>query len=199
MSFESSQFKPSLKKIQFKKNMSKKRGTGIYQQNILYKLVALPFNKIGNNIAELLNEKLKSTFEGKCITEGFVKNNSIRLLNYSSGEIKSSDIFFTVTFECLICRPVEGQRFKCVVKNITKAGIRAETDEVFSPVVVFIARDHHHNSDSFYELEVGDPINVSVIGIRYELNDKYISIIAEYADYKKSKKKPNVKIIIKDT
>lgn len=199
MSFESAQLKkPMLKKTMFKKTALKKRGIGIYQQNILYKLVTLPFNKIGNNIAELINEKLEDRFEGKCITEGFIKNNSIRLLNYSSGEIKSNSVLFTVTFECLICRPVEGQRFRCVVKNITKAGIRAETDETPSPVVVFIARDHHHDSGSFSDLKVNDSINIRVIGIRYELNDKYISIIADYVDHKKIKKHPNVKIIIKD-
>jgi len=185
--------KPVLKK------KIKKRGIGIYQQNILYKLVSIPFNKVGNNIAELINGKLIERFEGKCINEGFVKNNSIRLLNYSSGEIKGKNVLFTVTFECLICRPVEGQRFRCVVKNITKAGIRAETDELKSPVVVFVARDHHHNNEKFTELEVNDTINIRVIGIRYELNDSYISVIAEYVELKKFKKKPNIKIIIKDT
>jgi DNA-directed RNA polymerase subunit E'/Rpb7 len=184
--------KPVLKK------KIKKRGIGIYQQNILYKLVSIPFNKVGNNIAELINGKLIERFEGKCINEGFVKNNSIRLLNYSSGEIKGKNVLFTVTFECLICRPVEGQRFRCVVKNITKAGIRAETDELKSPVVVFVARDHHHNNEKFTELEVNDTINIRVIGIRYELNDSYISVIAEYVELKKFKKKPNIKIIIKD-
>ena len=73
----------------------KKRGVGIYQQNILYKLVTIPFNKIGNNIAELINEMLTSKFEGKCITEGYVKNGSIRLLNYSSGEVRSNNVLFT--------------------------------------------------------------------------------------------------------
>ena len=184
--------KPVLKK------KIKKRGIGIYQQNILYKLVSIPFNKVGNNIAELINGKLIERFEGKCINEGFVKNNSIRLLNYSSGEIKGKNVLFTVTFECLVCRPVEGQRFRCVVKNITKAGIRAETDELKSPVVVFVARDHHHNNEKFTELEVNDTINIRVIGIRYELNDSYISVIAEYVELKKFKKKPNIKIIIKD-
>ena len=29
-------------------------------------------------------------------------------------------------FECDICHPVEGQIIKCEVKNITRAGIRAE-------------------------------------------------------------------------
>ena len=180
------------------KKKIKKRGIGMYQQNILYKLVSIPFNKVGNNIAELINGKLIERFEGKCINEGFVKNNSIRLLNYSSGEIKGKNVLFPVTFECLICRPVEGQRFRCVVKNITKAGIRAETDELKSPVVVFVARDHHHNNEKFTELEVNDTINIRVIGIRYELNDSYISVIAEYVELKKFKKKPNIKIIIKD-
>jgi DNA-directed RNA polymerase subunit E'/Rpb7 len=175
----------------------KKRGVGIYMQNILYKLVTIPFDRIGNNVAELILLRLAETYEGKCIVDGFIKPGSIRLLNYSSGQIRGHNVQFTVTFECLTCRPVEGQRFKCVVKNITKAGIRAETDEAISPVIVFIARDHHHKSKQFSELSVGDSINVRVIGIRYELNDKYISVIAEYMEVKKIKK-PNIKIKIKE-
>ena len=85
------------------------------------------------------------------------------------------------------------------MKNITKAGIRAETDEQSSPVVVFIARDHHHNNETFSEIKVDDSINMRVIGIRYELNDKYISVIGEYVETKKLKKKPNIKIVIKET
>ena len=173
----------------------KKRGLGIYMQNILYKQVTLPFHNIGNNVAELLSEKISRDFEGKCIEEGYIKPNSIRLISFSSGEIRGTEVLFTISFECLVCRPVEGLRFKCVVKNITKAGIRAETNEPISPVVVFIARDHHHNIRAFSKLKENDEINVRVIGIRYELNDKYISVIAEYVEPKKIKR-PKVNIII---
>ena len=42
----------------------------------------------------------------------------------------------------------------CNVKNITKAGIRAEVDsEGQSPIVIFIARDHHYNNKQFNELK----------------------------------------------
>jgi hypothetical protein len=69
---------------------------------------------------------------------------------------------------------------QCVAKNITKAGIRAESaNEVPSPVVVFIAKDHHYNNDYFADVKEGDRITVRVIGQRFELNDKYISIIGE--------------------
>ena len=185
---EKTSVKKPIKKI-------KKRGVGIYMQNILYKQVTLPFHNIGNNVAELLSEKISRDFEGKCIEEGYIKPNSIRLISFSSGEIRGTEVLFTISFECLVCRPVEGLRFKCVVKNITKAGIRAETNEPISPVVIFIARDHHHNIRAFSKLKENDEINVRVIGIRYELNDKYISVIAEYVEPKKIKR-PKVNIII---
>ena len=61
---------------------------------------------------------------------------------------------------------------------MTKAGIRAETNEPVSPMVIFIARDHHHNLKDFSNLKENDIINIRVIGTRFELNDKYIAVIA---------------------
>ena len=83
----------------------------------------------------------------------------------------------------------------CVAKNITKAGIRAESDtDVPSPIVVFIAKDHHYSAPHFAEVKEGDKLTVRVIGQRFELNDKYISIIGElikekdYSQYKPAAK-----------
>ena len=73
----------------------------------------------------------------------------------------------------------------CVVKNITKAGIRAETNEEKSPVVIFIARDHHYLSHNFSDINEADQIQIRIIGQRFELNDTYISIIAELKDKKR--------------
>jgi hypothetical protein len=78
----------------------------------------------------------------------------------------------------------------CVAKNITKAGIRAESaEESPSPVVVFIARDHHFSTAQFSSVQEGDKIMTRVIGQRFELNDKYVSIIAELVVDKSQKKK----------
>ena len=89
----------------------------------------------------------------------------------------------------------------CVAKNITKAGIRAESaTEVPSPVVVFIAKDHHYNVSHFNDVKEGDKINVRVIGQRFELNDKFVSIIGELVKEKEfiptENKKP--RIVIQD-
>jgi hypothetical protein len=89
-----------------------------------------------------------------------------------------------------VCFPVEGTLISCIAKNITKAGIRAESsDEIPSPIVVFIARDHHYNSEQFNEIKEGDKFTARVIGQRFELNDKYISIIAELKVERKIERK----------
>ena len=89
--------------------------------------------------------------------------------------------------ECMICHPVEGMHIDCEIKNITRAGIRAETRDTPSPVVIFVARDHN-TSNKYSNLSENQEITVRVIGQRYELNDKYISIIAEIINVKKKKK-----------
>ena len=183
-----------------KKSFAKKRrGVGIYMQNILTRKVRLPFTSVGSNLVENISLDLSNRIEGKCVQEGFIKPNSIRIVNYSAGIINGKFVTFTVVFECLVCRPVEGMKFKSVIKNITKAGVRCETIEDPSPVVVFIARDHHFKSKEFSQLKLEDSITVKVIGIRYELNDPYISVIAEYVHPRKIRVKAKnqpIKILI---
>ena len=100
---------------------------------------------------------------------------------------------FYVLFECLICRPSEGMKLKVIVKNITKAGIRAEYKDKDSPVIVFISRDHVYNNKFFTSINIDDIIYVKVIGVRYELNDEFISVIAKLID-KKIKKRPKINL-----
>lgn len=167
---------------------------GLFIQNILTRKISLPFNLIGQNVKQIIQEKMKQTYEGKCSIEGYIKPNSIRILEYSSGLMDSNLVLFNVSFECLVCCPVEGMKFKINVDNITKAGIRGSTGEN-SPVDVFIARDHNYNNKYFNELKQNDTTMIRVIGQRYEINDPKISIIAEVIK-PKDKKKP--KIYIKD-
>ena len=151
----------------------------IYTRALINKKVVLKIVNIGTNIKQVLEKAIAIQIEGKCIIEGYVKPGSIAVITFSSGVISAADIVFEVVFECLVCSPVEGMILRCIAKNITKAGIRAETNEDPSPVVIFIARDHHYKSDYFSTVKENDMIQVKVIGQRYELNDKYVSVIAE--------------------
>jgi DNA-directed RNA polymerase subunit E'/Rpb7 len=185
-----------LKKPNQKKNRSKKMGN--YINTIITRVVVLSINSIGKNIKQILEKVISTKYEGKCIVEGFIKPQSVKVLTYSSGLVQGSNIKFEVVFECLVCCPVEGMLIKCIVKNITKAGIRAETNEKISPIVVFIARDHHYLSNYFSNVKENDEIKIRVIGQRFELNDPYISIIAELIEPKEEKKKGKPRLILKD-
>ena len=158
----------------------------VYSLSQITKKIALPINAIGRNLQQTIEETIAAMVEGRCIVEGYVKPHSVRVITYSSGLIKGTEVVFDVVFECEVCFPVAGMLFNCIAKNITKAGIRAESaDEIPSPFVLFVARDHYYASDYFNSVEENEKFTARVIAQRFELNDKYVSIIAEIVPPKK--------------
>ena len=176
------------------------RYTSIYNRSLITRSISLPIVSIGKNIKETIEKNISINYEGKCIVEGFIKPGSSRIITYSSGIVKSNNIIFEVVFECEVCSPVEGMLIQCEAVNITKAGIRAEcSNETPSPVVVFITRDHHYMIPKFGSIQEGDKFVVRVIGQRFELNDKYVSVIAELVvDTIKEKELKKKKLVIED-
>jgi DNA-directed RNA polymerase subunit E'/Rpb7 len=173
-----------MSKIQNKKQPLKKNtldNSHVYIRSLLTQKTVLKYDEVNSELFDILEAKIKKLNEGKCIKEGYVKNNSVKLLTYSSGELFDNKILFECVFECLITNPVESTIIYCITKSITKVGVRAEliVDDEQSPYVVFIARDHHYNNEAFSQIKENDIIQVRILGQRYELNDKFISIIAE--------------------
>jgi len=176
----------------------KKYTNEIFVNSILTKKVFLDFKYVDQNIKTTLVNILSKDIEGRCNIEGYIKPKSISLISYSCGILKAETITFDVVFECLICFPVEGMTINCVVKDITKAGIRAELPDNDKTLMIFIARDHHYNNQKFSSIKVDEQIKVKVLGQRFELNDTFISIIAELVEQKvivestKTKSKPRL-------
>ena len=139
---------------------------------------------MGGNIKQNLEQKIIDKNEGKCIPEGFIRPNSVRIINYSSGNVNSENIEFHAVFECQISYPVEGQIIECIVKTITKAGLHAqvEIENGIVPITVFVARDHHNTNKYFNIIKENANIFVKIMGIRFELNDPYISVIGQLMD-----------------
>ena len=42
-----------------------------------------------------------------------------------------------------------------------------------------VGRDHHYNNTEFNNIKEDDIIQVKIVGMRFELNDTYVSVIAE--------------------
>lgn len=165
-----------------KKRALKSSENSIFSKVLTTKRVHLDIAFIGQNLIETLEKNIVEEVEGKCSVDGLIKANSIKILTYSSGLINNTTITFQVVFECLVCCPVEGMNINCEAINITKAGIRAISIEKPSPIMVFIARDHHIKSPYYSTIKENSNITVRVIGQRFELNDPYISIIAELVE-----------------
>ena len=183
MSLDTKQSMPAESSLEFTK-YKKPTDISIYTTTLITRKIPINIIHVGKNIKQTLERIIASQIEGKCVVEGFIKPGSAKVATYSSGIVKADEIIFDITFECMVCSPVEGMLINCVAKNITKMGIRAETNENPSPVVIFISRDHHYTSSYFSNIKENDDIQVSVIGQRFELNDKYVSIIAEIVEPK---------------
>ena len=151
----------------------------LYTRSVITRQIDLPVISVGKNIMQTFDTVIKTTYEGKCSVEGYIKPGTANIISYSAGKMTGNIVSFQVVFNCEICTPVEGMFIQCIASNITKAGIRAHAKETPSPVVIFIARDHYYDSDDFNSIKEGDNITVKVIGCRFELYDTQISVIAE--------------------
>jgi DNA-directed RNA polymerase subunit E'/Rpb7 len=157
--------------------------------------IMLPITAIGKTLHQTIEDYIAKMVEGKCIVEGYVKPGSVKVITYSSGLVKGENNKFTVLFNCEVCYPVAGMILSCVAKNITKAGIRAESaEEQPSPFVLFIARDHFYSNNYFNSIEENEKFNARVIASRFEHNDKFVSVIAEPIFKKDSLMKPKLNI-----
>ena len=154
----------------------------IYTRVLLSEKLNINFKNINPGIYNTLQKLIKEKTEGVCIDEGFVKPDSVNLVSYSSGQLFANNVSYDITYECLVANTVESMTFDCIVKSITKVGIRAEINDLVSPFIIFIARDHHFNNELFSKINENDIINIRVLGQRYELNNKFISVIAELVD-----------------
>lgn len=167
----------------------------------LYKLtqfnydILIPFILINmhassrSNILALLHTTLVSCIEGRCISEGFIKPETVRIVDFKCGKIVAKNVQFNLVIECYVCNPLPNATINCIANNITQAGIRAISNDNYLPVVIYISRDYSMLTQNTYynEVKEGDKIAIKVIGKRFEMNDKFIQIIGELISPKKER------------
>jgi len=157
----------------------------LYTPCVLNDKVVLEPNQINNNIESHLENVIKNKFGNKCIRDGYINRNSIKVISRSIGKINTShlngSISYIVTYSADICNPLENTKLVVTVINKNKLGLLATngTLERNGPLSIVIPKDQHLNKQLFEEIEEGDKIRISVIGTRYELFDEKISVIAE--------------------
>lgn len=133
-----------------------------------------------NDIDNVLLEKLKNKLGNKCTKEGYIEEDSIKMIERSVGKIITShfsgNIEYNVKLQVNTCNPSQGDIITCKVLGKNKIGIICKKN----PLLIALSKIHHQDNLSMFEsVKVNDTINVEVICTKFEFNDTEIHVIAK--------------------
>lgn len=127
---------------------------------------------------------LRDRYEGKCSRHGYIRTGSVKIHKLGLGQVQmvslNGDVSYTVQFSAGVCLPVVGNVFKATVKNMNKFGVLCDVTRDRDTVMEIIVAKNSPEIQSevnLDDLRIGDAVNVEVLGRKFELNDKKISII----------------------
>ena len=151
----------------------------LYKESLLTERILVPPRFLNNKINDFIQNELVNKIEEKCIDEGYIKKDSIKIMKKSIGQLKGSQfngyITYNVLYKAFVCHPKNGDIIKCKVKFINKLGILGNN----GPLTIIIGRQFHKNQDEIDRIKQGEKIDVEVIASKFSLNDKEIKIISK--------------------
>ena len=151
--------------------------------------VQLNPNEMDARYQERLMTKLQQEYEGICSKYGYIKPNTIEIVKRSCGQIQKAYFNGCIKFEVLcraeVCNPVPGSIVEAIVKNKNQLGVLAESyidmkDTQRVPILDIIIPIKSAGIISQIPLEqvqIGETIHVEVMGKKFQMKDKKISII----------------------
>ena len=139
---------------------------------------------------EVLN-RLKQKVEGICTKHGYIRKGSVDIYKIIPGVVEltslNGNVIYEVYFYGDVCNPLIGSIIKSAkVININRFGILAEAriteDKFAKSVFEIIIAKNSVNILSEIDLEtinIGDSINVEVVGKKFNIGDRKISVIGK--------------------
>jgi len=157
----------------------------IYFKSVLHKKIIIYSKYLDENIDNYIHNFLKNKIEGKCVDEGYIKPDSIKIIKKSIGALLGSrftgDITYNILYTADISNPVIGNIIDCKVKFINKLGILGNN----GPITIIVSKQFHDSNDLINKIKEGDIIKVEVIAKKFYLNDTEIKIVAKLWDENK--------------
>jgi hypothetical protein len=157
-----------------------------------FELIDKGNKNIKTNLDNKAIDKIRTNIEGKCIGDGYVIPGTVKLLKRSNISFphEALQLHYTmnIDYEYQLCNPNPGVMLNCKVVTANKIGILARLESNKSPLVILIPEDLCDTPGKKGALDLikknisnGEEANVSVtvIGKRFEQNDRKITVIAE--------------------
>jgi DNA-directed RNA polymerase subunit E'/Rpb7 len=154
----------------------------LYISKIVNESVSIEPKYMNNKLEHHILKKLKNKYEGKCIKEGYIKTDSIKILKRSAGKIVSShfngNVIFHIKMSIELCNPLNNTVIDVQITNNNKMGILAVIPhDSNSPLNILLPRQYHIDNDTFVGLKIGDIISIKILGTRFEFGESEISVI----------------------
>ena len=151
----------------------------IFYSTVIWNRILITADDINKSLDDTIHNILVENNEGKCVREGFIKEDSIKLLKrsvpYVYGNQMNGKLYVDVLYETEICCPMRGNIIECNIEKLNKLGILASS----GPLSIIIARDFHKNKDLFKGLKENTSITIEIIDKKFNINEKKISVIAK--------------------
>lgn len=148
--------------------------------------------ELGCNIQDVLLHKLRTQMEGRCTRHGYIKPDSIQLRRSSMGLVQAftlnGDAVYRVAYTAQVCNPSIGCVVRAKVVNMNKFGLLAEAvvsgTSTTSVLEIIVARTmvNAKHDVSIDSIRVNDTITVQILGKKYELNERRISVVGRLVD-----------------
>jgi len=127
------------------------------------------------NITNIIQKKFRAKLEGHCSLHGWVKPNSVNILNRSVGAFGhgdfTGDIVYHVQAEGKVINPPSGIEVTGDVIRKNKMGMYVNYHDA---VRIILPRDLHIGDDEYDSIQIGETIKVEIKKSRFQVNDEYI-------------------------
>ena len=160
-----------------------------FSSQILTTTINIEPRNIKGDISKLVLYNLKKRYEGVCNKDGYIKKDSIEIVNRSIGMMKIIDnvsyITYHITYKALVISPSIGDKISCIVSSNNKMGIIGyvkdnDTDTIEdSPFVIIIPREYFSDVSDVSDININDKINVVIDNYRTKYLGKQIQIVAK--------------------
>jgi len=151
-------------------------------------IVQLSAEEIDSNYQERILDKLKEKYEGKCSKFGFIKPDTLQIFKRSYGSFIKEHFNGFIKYEIIckaeVCNPIQGSIIQAVIRNKNQMGILAESSIELNDnkipildIIIPIRSVGIISEVNLDNLQIDNVIKIEVVGKKYQLNDKKISII----------------------
>ncbi len=158
----------------------------IYEERMLSTSIHLEPKYLNNvNLNDIIQQTLKQKVEGRCISDGYIKPDSVKILSRNLGCMENHDfsgsITYTLKYKADICCPKEGQIIECIVDTHDETNsVCYVGDAETSPVEIYLFREHYLGNAEYAALKKGKKIMVKVLEPHVEFGAEKVLISAVY-------------------